>query len=385
MAEHADVIVIGAGPAGCAAAIRLAEDGHQVLLLEREFGVTDADRTSGEVVAPGTQVELELLGIPTAGDWVLDLIAATRNVFPDGRWITFPFPDGFRYYNVHRSRLETVLRARAVAAGADLRTGVRVKNVKLAENGVVVRSECDEVYSGRLLLDAGGRNAPTLRRLDLKIDEPEVRQIGVAVFFRAFDGYVPDTWDRHFYGERGAMISGGRIEPGKFRYILEADWSEQRDSRRKPIEFYEDIARKHDAWMAARLETEPRLGRVWSMAPLGYRVRELTRDRLMLLGDAAGYLSPITGQGIEFAMRSARLAATVADKALRDDDLTQAAFAPYVEGHRTEVLRQVAALRVLLAKFRNRDLLMRCPDDRDALYELLGPIANQPGEERGRL
>ena len=65
-------------------------------------------------------MELELLGIPTAGDWVLDHFAATRNVFPDGRWVTFPFPDGFRYYNIHRPGLEAVLRARAGTAGAEL-------------------------------------------------------------------------------------------------------------------------------------------------------------------------------------------------------------------------------------------------------------------------
>ena len=112
MTEHCDVVVIGAGPAGCATAIRLAESGHDVVLLEREAGVPDEDRTSGECIPPSTQVELELLGIPTAGDWVLDHFAATRNVFPDGRWITFPFPDGFRYYNIHRPG------SRSPAAGA---------------------------------------------------------------------------------------------------------------------------------------------------------------------------------------------------------------------------------------------------------------------------
>ena len=260
---------------------------------------------------------------------------------------------------------------------------MRVRDIEFASDRVVVRGD-DDAYEARLLIDAGGRNAPTLRRLDLKVDEPEVRQIGVALFFDDFPDHVPYTWDRHFYGERGAMISGGRIEAGKFRYVLEADWSEQRDSGHKPIDFFGDVARAYDPWITERLE-ERTPERVWSMAPIAYRVPEITRDRLMLVGDAAGYLSPITGQGIEFAMRSARLAATVADKALRDDDLSQAAFAPYVDGHRTEIAQQVAVLRLLLAKFRDRELLLRCPDDRDALHELLGPIADQPGEERGKL
>ena len=204
------------------------------------------------------------------------------------------------------------------------------------------------------------------------------------MFFDDFPDHVPYTWDRHFYGERGAMISGGRIEDGKFRYVLEADWSDQRDSGHKPIDFFGDVARAYDPWITERLKTgRPSACGRWRRSPTA--CPEITRDRLMLVGDAAGYLSPITGQGIEFAMRSARLAANVADKALRDDDLAQAAFAPYVDGHRTEVAQQVAVLRLLLAKFRDRELLLRCPDDRDALHELLGPIADQPGEERGKL
>ena len=121
------------------------------MLLEREVGVPEEDRTSGECIPPSTQVELELLGIPTAGDWVLDHFAATRNVFPDGRWVTFPFPDGFRYYNIHRPGLEAVMRARAVAAGAELHSGVRVRDIEFATDRVVVRGDDERCESARLL------------------------------------------------------------------------------------------------------------------------------------------------------------------------------------------------------------------------------------------
>ena len=82
-----------------------------------------------------------------------------------------------------------------------------------------------------MLIDAGGRYAPSLRALNLKSEEPEFSQIGVAVFFKSFDGTPLNTWDRHLYGVRGAMISGSRIRPGLYRYILEADLAEKQSDR----------------------------------------------------------------------------------------------------------------------------------------------------------
>ena len=163
-------------------------------------------------------------------------------------------------------------------------------------------------------------------RIDLKSEDPEFSQIGVAVFFKSFDGTPLNTWDRHLYGARGAIISGSRIRPGLYRYILEADLAEKQTDRLGAIQVYESVARQHDPWLYERVMREPRVGRQWSMAPLGYRVSAVARDRLLLVGDAAGYLSPITGQGNEFALRTGRLAAAAAAEALHGGDLSAASL-----------------------------------------------------------
>jgi 2-polyprenyl-6-methoxyphenol hydroxylase-like FAD-dependent oxidoreductase len=206
----------------------------------------------------------------------------------------------------------------------------------------------------------------------------------VAQFFNAVDDVPLHTWDRHFYGHHGAMISGSRIAPGRYRYILEADWADKRATGEQPGQFFADMARRHDPWLHDRLARQAPT-RTWSMAPLGYRVEALARDRLLFVGDAAGYLSPITGQGIEFALRTARLATRCADDALRTGDLSRAEFHPYVAGHATEVAAQVAALRAFLRQLRDETLLRRATHDRDALRAVLGPMADLPGEEWGTL
>jgi flavin-dependent dehydrogenase len=180
------------------------------------------------------------------------------------------------------------------------------------------------------------------------------------------------------------MISGSRIRPGLYRYILEADLAAKQSDRLGAIEFYESVARNHDRWLYQRVVSEPRVGRQWSMAPLGYRVSAVARDRLLLVGDAAGYLSPITGQGNEFALRTGRLAAIAADNALRSGDLSEGAFAPYVEGRKYEVERQVDYVRAQLRILRDRDALIRASRNDEYRARIFGPYGIS-ATERGSL
>jgi menaquinone-9 beta-reductase len=384
MSLDADVIVIGAGPAGCAAAIRLVDAGYKVIALERKEQEDGEDITSGEVMAIPTQNECEQLGVKFEGDWVLDRITGIRNVYPDLSWTYHPIPTSVCPVQVDRGGFNAALRRRVVEVGGRLVWNARVIDLEFRGDSATAVTADRTQYSARMLIDAGGRYAPSLRVLNLKSDDPEFSQIGVAVFFKSFDGTPLHTWDRHLYGVRGAMISGSRIRLGLYRYILEADLAEKQSDRLSAVEFYESVARNHDPWLYQRVMSEPRVGRQWSMAPLGYRVSAVTRDRLLLVGDAAGYLSPITGQGNEFALRTGRLAASAAEQALRSDDLSAAAFASYVEGRRYEVERQVDFVRAQLKILRDRDALLRASRDDEYRAQVFGPFGI-PATERGSL
>ena len=98
----ADVLIAGAGPAGCAAAIRLQKAGHDVLVIERDTLAAAPDMTSGEVLSPMTQHELRDVGVAAEGDWVLDRVHRVRSVFPDLSWTMHDFPEGFSYVHVDR-------------------------------------------------------------------------------------------------------------------------------------------------------------------------------------------------------------------------------------------------------------------------------------------
>ena len=384
MSLDADVIVIGAGPAGCAAAIRLATAGYNVIALERKEREDGEDITSGEVMVVPTQNECAQIGVKFEGDWVLDRITGFRNVYPDLSWTYHPIPTPVSPVQVDRGGFNAALRRRLVEVGGQLVWNSRVTDLEFRDETAIAITADLKRYSARMLIDAGGRYAPSLRALNLKSEDPEFSQIGVAVFFKSFDGTPLNTWDRHLYGVRGAMISGSRIRPGLYRYILEADLAEKQSDRLGAIEFYESVARQHDKWLYERVMREPRVGRQWSMAPLGYRVSAVARDRLLLVGDAAGYLSPITGQGNEFALRTGRLAASAADEALRGGDLSAGAFASYVAGRKYEVERQVDYVRAQLRILRDPAALLRASRDDDYRASIFGPYGI-PASERGSL
>jgi flavin-dependent dehydrogenase len=362
--------------------MRLLSAGHDVLIVERDAIDAGPDMTSGEVLAPATQHELDELGVSLEGDWVLDRVERVRNVYPDLSWTLHDFPPDLCYVHVDRGGLNAAMRRRFADLGGRIASGKAATNVTFTPRAAILQTRDGSEYQGKVLIDAAGRNAPSLTALKLKQPEPEFRQIGVALFFSSFEGTPLHCWDRHLYGDHGAMISGSRIRDGLYRYILEADLDDKQQRGMKPIAFYEHIATAYDPWITARIGATARFGEPWALAPLAHRAAEVSRDRLVLVGDAAGYLSPFTGQGIELALRGARLAAAAVGAAVRAGDFTARAFEPYVRGRNAELGAIVDRLRAMLRFVRDRDALLRSSTDDNLRAQNLIPL---PVTARGSL
>lgn len=384
----AEVIVVGSGPAGAATATHLARRGRRVLLLEaRDFArhpvPRAAEMRSGEVLSPGSQQELRRLGLvgdanPPAADWCFTPFDTLRHSWPNGRATLDPLPPGLQYWQTDRGRFDRALFALARAAGVEARDGCRVRALlraagdRGAVRGVVTGAGTDAGREWRapIVVDAGGRHSAILAQLGLKEPEPEFQRIALVCFYEWVPDCLPGVWEQHFLPAHNTAVKGSLMREGLYRFSLETDLAFRdrfaaRHGRQAPHALKLAILRDLAPPLYERFRAARPLPYSMAYAPLGYRVRRIADDGLLLVGDAAGYLDPATGQGVEFALRTARLAAASIERALLARDYRREQFAPYLAGHRREIARAMRWLRLYLRLSRQRQCL--------ALFSALPP------------
>lgn len=365
-----ETIVVGSGPAGTATAIALARRGRRVLLLEgRDFGQPRAaDLRSGEVLSPGSQRELARLGLdPGAGNWHMSSFATLRQYWPNGRVTHDALPRGLRYWQIDRGRFDRALFALARETGVDARDGHRVRDVLSGDgtiHGVTARNGngAERAFRAPIVVDASGRHSALLSRLRLKAPDPEFRRAALICFYETVPDCAPGVWEQHFLGRHSLALKGSRMRAGLYRFSLEADlafrdrFADERGLR-APHALLLAILREFAPALHERFAAARPLPYSMAYAPLAYRVTGITHNGLLLVGDTTGYLDPATGQGIEFALRAARLAAATIADALDAGDYRRDRFTAYVAGHHREVSAALTRLRLYLRLARHRPIL----------------------------
>jgi geranylgeranyl reductase family protein len=285
-AKHFDVMVIGAGPAGAITAYRLAREGATVLLLDKAR--FPRDKPCGGGISARAMRELPLDPAP-----VVEHVADRMELSFRGRR---PFLRGGRYPLAHltqRARLDHFLVEQAVAAGVEFRDGVSVGEV--SERGARVDGEWVDC---ELLVGADGANGVSARSLDLA----DRRIYGVALEGNLAYGLVdPERW-RHTVVIELGTIPGGYcwiFPKGEHVNVGVGGWEETGPTLRAHLKaFCERRGLEHSKLEGLRGYRLP--GRAPGAA--------LARGRALLVGDAAGLVDPLWGDGMYSAFLSARLA-----------------------------------------------------------------------------
>jgi len=299
-----DVLIIGAGPAGLAAAARLADHGRDTLVLEEHDVVGRPAHCTG-VLGHDAFAELDL-----PRDTILSITrsAAFRAGHGDPVLIE---SDRVIASVVDRPRFDAALAVRAQAAGAELRTGARVETIAVDAAGITARLRGAEPVRARAVVIACGANYRFNRALGLGIPRAYVQSAQVEMPFAP----LPHIDVR----------LGRALAPAGFAWavpFVRGDVPYARlgllcdtDARGRFAAFFTQIAREYGSEHAGP-PPAPRM----KMLPLG-PVGRTVADRVLAVGDAAGLVKPTTGGGIYYGLLSGVYAADTLDACLREDRL----------------------------------------------------------------
>lgn len=352
-APDADVIVVGAGPAGATLARLLAGAGVEVLLLDR--ATFPRPKPCGEYLSPGALRLLHEMGV---GERVEAMAGARLRGFVvraygrttmRGTFGAAPGWQGAPPYGlgIGRRALDAELVALAREAGACLLTATRVTEVVRGDGAVTgVRALCDgrEVtLHARLVVGADGVAGVVGRRLGLIDPRPRLRRFALVAHVTGIAA-LTDYGEMHVgpAGYCGIAPLGAGV--ANVAMVLPAGRAPQIGAR--VADFFVETLAAFEG-IGARLVDARLLGPVQRTGPLAYRARRLAVDGALLVGDAAAFYDPFTGQGIYKALRSAQLAAAVAVDALRADDVTRNRLRTYERAYR-RAFRAVFAVEELV-------------------------------------
>jgi flavin-dependent dehydrogenase len=304
-----DVLICGAGPAGAIAALVLARAGVRVRLLDRAR--FPREKLCGDSLNPGALGILARLGISSAAEGGVP-IAGMIVTGETGVRVTGLYGDGVLGRTLRRAALDAALVNLAAGAGADVEDGVLVREL-VRDGHRVVGIEVAGRDGRPLRLDApitiaaDGAHSRLARSLGLARHAPRPRRWAVGSYFECVGGMSQfgemHVRNEHYIGI--APLPGGLTNACVVSANLRA--------LARPEALLDNTLRM-DPLLRDRFGHAVRVTRPHCLGPLAVDSSACGVPGLLLAGDAAGFIDPMTGDGLRFAMRGAELAA---DETLR--------------------------------------------------------------------
>jgi len=343
----ADVVVIGGGPAGCAAAITASRAGARVVLLERDLVARDRP---GETLHPGIEPLLTWLG-------AADLLPAATLARHEGHWVQSRGDRRFVAFGgdargtwlgfqAWRQTLDGSLRRRAAELGAEVRLGVAATGVLDDESGRVtgVVTDHGEGIRAPVVVDASGGVHWLARKLPFGVTQLSPRYVATFGYVGPIDSFA----DRHS-PPRDPELRMDRLGWTWIAPLGSRGWHWTRLSfagRRTAPGWLPPVLR-------GRRSRGPSRGAdvTWRMA------RSVAGPGWLVAGDAGAVLDPASSHGVLRALLSGARAGSVAAGALGDSPAARGSFAAFDAWFRAGVYRDAAVLRASYAAWAR-------PDDR---------------------
>jgi flavin-dependent dehydrogenase len=309
-----DVLIVGGGIAGSALAILLGRSGVSCELLEQ--GQFPKDKPCGEGLMPGGVAVLRRLALADAiGGAPFDGVRYhCASHVAEGR---FPRKKGQPEHGIGQRRIvldHLLYEAAAATTGVTAQCGVRVECPLLQNGRVTGVSVAGEGRHARLVVAADGIHSRMRRSLGL--DAPARRKrLGARAHFRLSRGQQQLRWVEVFVAAGHEFY----VTPLPNNEVLVALLANA-ETLREPVERVFSRWIHEERVLAARLEGAEQISALLCSSPLAARARAGVAPGVVLLGDAAGFVDPITGGGMSQALMTAELLSRYIRHGLHDTD-----------------------------------------------------------------
>ncbi len=348
-----DVVVIGAGPGGATAARFLAEQGHKVCMIDKD--AFPRDKPCGGGFSQGIIDEFNYLK-PRTHDFLKGvarvgvLHSPNRQIVLEGR---------VDMALTLRWDFDNVLFEEAVASGALPLTGTRAKHVIFGDDVVTIELSDGRSVQGNVVIGSDGVTSVVARETGLNQRWPSssitaCRVCEVPVAPHAIIDRYTDDLKYHFFSNLGGRPGYGWIFPKQD--TINVGLGVVGTHAKGLPQVFDSFVR-----YLKNLDLLPKSsdlsGVKGALVPTAGPINKTVSDRCLILGDAAGHVSPLTGGGIAYAMRAARHAANILTGALENDALDATSLIKYQRLWQSDFgndfQNQLLAQKIFISPFAN--------------------------------
>lgn len=331
-----DVIIVGGGPAGASAGLFLAQHGLRVLLFEK-YAVPRLKPCGGGLTYRTLRRFPQLQ--PLIAPIILNEVSCLDFYAPDRSSLHYTYEEPISLM-IQRSQFDAMFLHECQQAGVVIKTVTPVKQIRRTSSNVEVLTQADECFRANILIGADGTNSLVARQAGLRtrwqreqlalslvaeIPSPIVQwhnQATMQIWY-GFDGF----------GYGWVFPKQTCVNVGIFGLL-----NQKPEQRLTVLRRFLQTLHVHDQ-MAQPVETKDIRG---GLLPIRGALPITQTDRVLLCGDAAGFVHAVTGEGIYYAMVSGELAAKTVLQAFQQRDFSADALACYQTMWQAELGEELA-------------------------------------------
>ena len=328
-----DVLVIGAGPAGSSTAKHAALNGAEVILIDKKSEIGAPKRCAEGVSKEG----LKKLGIKPNSRWVTKELSGVRLISPNGTdvWMKedqVKLPEAG--YILERKVFDKFMAMDAARAGTTIMIKTLARGMRKDFEGYIVSCECmgeDFEIKTKIVVGADGPESRVGRWGGLKTSvKPKNMESGIQFEMVGLEMEDPDVIEFYF----------GSVAPGGYAWIFPKGGDIANVGLGIVSTYTHKSAYEH---LLEFVKTCPATKNAQPVElniggdPVGGMLKTLVKDNIMIVGDAAGHVNPLTGGGIITALEAGMYAGEVAAAAVKDEDYSEKRLMEYQKKCKTEI------------------------------------------------